>query len=93
MASRECISFHKAGASTTLEGQRGERLKIAGCSLHSMLGTSNHASSFQMLSSRKMDLEIKYDILKVIYYHNLHHNYHRFSKIQHTGVNLNMTIK
>lgn len=78
MASREYISFHKLGASTTLEGQRGERLRTAGCSLHSMLGTSNHANSFQILSTRKMDLEIKRDILNVIYYHNSHHNYCKF---------------
>lgn len=71
MASTECIHSHKLGASTTVEGQNGERLKIAGCSLHGILGTSNHASSFQVLASTKMDLEIKYDILNVIYYHNL----------------------
>lgn len=53
MPSKEFINFHKLGASTTLDGQRGERLKIAGCSLHGILGTSNHASSFQMLISRK----------------------------------------
>lgn len=71
MAPTEFSNFHKLGASTTLEGQRGDRLKIAGCSLHCISGTSNHANLFQMLASRKMDLEIKYYFLNVIYYNNL----------------------
>lgn len=32
MSSREFNNFHKYGASATLEGQRGEKLQIAGCS-------------------------------------------------------------
>lgn len=32
MSSREFTNFHKLGASPTLEGQTGEKLKIAGCS-------------------------------------------------------------